>query len=136
MSLFDESGRLGFQWDYTTADNEMIIDLLFSQKDVSYYFYENQQALQFSTSTQNDNVNGQSGLYYDDGKGYINGYTAGFASGSGAGGAGGAAGGAGGAAGGAGGSGGAAGGSGGAAGGGMGDLFDQSALNGEYYGMG
>jgi len=39
--LFDQLGRLSFDWSYQFAENEMLIDLVFSQPDIAYYYYEN-----------------------------------------------------------------------------------------------
>lgn len=37
--LFDSSGRLGFDWTYKNVNNDLVVDLLFSQANMTYYFY-------------------------------------------------------------------------------------------------
>ena len=49
-TLFTEQGRLGYEWSSQTRNNELIIDLLFSQKDMSFYFYENEQGYMYENS--------------------------------------------------------------------------------------
>lgn len=52
--LFNSAGRLGFEWDYKNANNELVVDLLFSQANMTYYFYENGQGYQYANvSSQN-----------------------------------------------------------------------------------
>jgi hypothetical protein len=55
----------------------MLITLKFSQRNVSYYFYENGVAYSYADMKPNTpgNLSGASVFYYDDGNGYINGYT-------------------------------------------------------------
>lgn len=52
--------------------------MLFSQRDMSYYFYENGKGYQYvtttTTTTQTSDA-GESSFYYDDGNGYIGGYS-------------------------------------------------------------
>lgn len=66
---------MGFDWGYTSNNNELIVDILFSQRNVSYFFYENGPSYYFENSeSQTRNSNGESNLFYDDGRGYIDGY--------------------------------------------------------------
>lgn len=77
-SLFDSAGRLGFDWEYRNSNNDLVVDLLFSQSNMTYYFYENGKGYQYVTTTTEQtqrNDAGEASVYYDDGNGYINGYT-------------------------------------------------------------
>lgn len=72
--MYDQDGRLDFDWSYKSVDNEMIIDLIFSQANISYYYYENGKGYtyeEYRKQLQNggDDVAGGSGssFYYDDG---------------------------------------------------------------------
>lgn len=60
----------------------MIVDVLFSQSNMTYYFYENGKGYQY-VSTQTDtttrNNAGESNVYHDDGNGFISGYDGGGA---------------------------------------------------------
>lgn len=38
-SSYSQEGRLGFDWSYTIQQNEIIIDLIFSQASMAYYYY-------------------------------------------------------------------------------------------------
>jgi hypothetical protein len=66
-----------------SQENEMVINLVFSQRNISYYFFENSQAYQY-TNLGNLSVPGVglSALYYDDGNGYMAGYVVGGGSSS------------------------------------------------------
>lgn len=55
-----------------------MVDLVFSQANMSYYFYENGKGYQYVKTTveqEKRNDAGTSSLYYDDGNGFIRGYS-------------------------------------------------------------
>jgi hypothetical protein len=72
--------RLDFDWSYKTAGNEMIIDLIFSQANMSYYYVENGKGYtyeEYRKEIEGGNMDGGSGnaIFYDDGI-YQSGYDA------------------------------------------------------------
>lgn len=39
--MYDQSGRLGFEWSYSAVQSQLVILLTFSQPDTLFYYYEN-----------------------------------------------------------------------------------------------
>jgi hypothetical protein len=39
--MFDQEGRLGYEWSYTANQSKLAILLTFSQPNPSFYYYEN-----------------------------------------------------------------------------------------------
>lgn len=40
-SMYDQSGRLGYEWSMSSDQSKLSIVLTFSQSDVKFYYYEN-----------------------------------------------------------------------------------------------
>jgi hypothetical protein len=40
-SMYDQKGRLGYEWSYTSNQSQLSILLTFSQSDPLFYYYEN-----------------------------------------------------------------------------------------------
>lgn len=73
--MFDQEGRFNYEWSYKNRDNELVINLLFSQSKVKYYYWENGQGYEYvGGDAQGSGAGGGATFYYDDGQQFYDGY--------------------------------------------------------------
>ena len=66
-SLFDQSGRLGYDFGYLTDQSLINFTLTFSQKDVLFYYFENETGFAYSSSQSSQSQSSSSVFFFDDG---------------------------------------------------------------------
>ena len=73
-NLFDQSGRLGYDFTYETNSSVINFTLTFSQPSLGFYYYENGTG--YSSANSNFNQSGNQGnqFYFDDGNLHLDGY--------------------------------------------------------------
>ena len=74
-------GRFTFDWTSEVSGNNVLIDLVFSNPNALYYYYQGGNGYNINGSNKLGNGSGvgvgayNQGLYYDDGNGYSFGYS-------------------------------------------------------------
>jgi hypothetical protein len=73
--LFDQNGRMGFDFTYLSVQSVINFTLTFSQPDVLFYYYENETGYSWANSQGGQAQSQSSVFYFDDGSYALGGYS-------------------------------------------------------------